>query len=59
MNPLRVVASVLAALLGVQSEANRQHDFSQQSPLPYMITAVVMVVLFVLGLMAVVSVVLD
>ncbi|WP_229360337.1 DUF2970 domain-containing protein [Ferrimonas sediminicola] len=55
MSPLKVVASVLAALFGVQSEANRQRDFSQTSPLPFILTGVVLVTLFVLGLIALVN----
>ncbi|TKB48109.1 DUF2970 domain-containing protein [Ferrimonas sediminicola] len=52
---MKVVASVLAALFGVQSEANRQRDFSQTSPLPFILTGVVLVTLFVLGLIALVN----
>ncbi|BDY03250.1 DUF2970 domain-containing protein [Ferrimonas sp. YFM] len=52
---MKVVASVLAALFGVQSEANRQRDFSHSSPLPFILTGVVLVSLFVLGLIALVN----
>ncbi|WP_417350116.1 DUF2970 domain-containing protein [Ferrimonas sp.] len=52
---MKVVASVLAALFGVQSEANRQRDFSHASPLPFILTGIVLVGLFVLGLIALVN----
>ncbi|WP_363322315.1 DUF2970 domain-containing protein [uncultured Ferrimonas sp.] len=47
--------SVLAALFGVQTEANRQRDFARQSPLPFIVVGVVLIVLFVLSLMALVQ----
>ncbi|WP_084643960.1 DUF2970 domain-containing protein [Ferrimonas futtsuensis] len=52
---MKVVASVLAALFGVQSEANRQRDFSHSSPLPFILTGILLVSLFVLGLIALVN----
>ncbi|TKB49138.1 DUF2970 domain-containing protein [Ferrimonas aestuarii] len=51
--------SVLAALFGVQSEANRQRDFNESSPLPYIVVGVVMVTLFVISLLAIVNMVLS
>ncbi|RXJ73449.1 hypothetical protein CS022_09370 [Veronia nyctiphanis] len=50
-----IVKSVFAALLGVQSDENRQRDFSQTSMWPYIITGIVAVVLFVLVLIVIVS----
>ncbi|WP_311064294.1 DUF2970 domain-containing protein [Halomonas sp. DWK9] len=43
-----VVKSVLAALLGVQNDRQRQHDFSSGRPAAFIITAVVVTFLFVL-----------
>ncbi|MBY5992099.1 DUF2970 domain-containing protein [Ferrimonas balearica] len=56
---MRVLLSVLAALFGVQSERNRQRDFASASPLPYILTGLMAVILFVLGLVAVVNLVLS
>lgn len=56
---MRVVFSVLAAFFGVQSEANRRRDFTDTSPLPYILTGIVAVVLFVLTLIWVVNRVLS
>ncbi len=54
-----IVKSVFAAMFGVQSDKNRQRDFKQSSMVPYIVVGVVFVVLFVLGLMAIVSVVIS
>lgn len=51
----RVFKSVCAAMVGVQSEHNRQQDFSQSSALPYLIVGVIFVVFFVLGLIMLVN----
>lgn len=56
---MRVVFSVLAAFFGVQSEANRRRDFTDTSPLPYILTGIVAVVLFVLTLIWIVNRVLS
>ncbi len=51
--------SVLAAALGVQTEENRKRDFSQKSPLPYILGGLIFTVLFVLTLIGVVMLVLP
>ncbi|MBY6187819.1 DUF2970 domain-containing protein [Marinobacter hydrocarbonoclasticus] len=56
---MRIVLSVLAAFFGVQSEANRQRDFTSHSPLPYILTGIIGVVLFVLTLIWIVNRVLS
>ncbi|GED46220.1 hypothetical protein HME01_20720 [Vreelandella aquamarina] len=43
-----VVKSVLAALLGVQNDRQRQQDFSNDKPVAFIITAVVVTMMFVL-----------
>ncbi|MFN3236096.1 MAG: DUF2970 domain-containing protein [Pseudomonadales bacterium] len=55
----QVTLSVMAAALGVQSEANRQRDFSQRSPLPYILGGLIFTVLFVLTIVGVVMLVLP
>lgn len=45
-----VIKSVLAALLGVQNNRNRQEDFSSNKPGVYIATGVVITLLFVLVL---------
>lgn len=53
-----VVFSVLAALFGVQTEANRKRDFSSGNPLVYIIVFLVLLVLFVLTIAGIVGLVL-
>ncbi len=55
---LRVIASVAAAAFGVQNSKNRQHDFEQNSILPYIIGGIVFTVVFVGAVYLVVSTVL-
>ena len=54
---LQVAFSVIAAAFGVQSDANRQRDFSQASPLAYIIGGIVFTLLFVLTLVGIVMLV--
>jgi cobalamin biosynthesis Mg chelatase CobN len=51
----QVIKAVLGAMAGVQSEQQRQQDFTSSSPLPYIITGVIFTLLFVLVLLFVVS----
>ncbi|MDD2724308.1 MAG: DUF2970 domain-containing protein [Methylovulum sp.] len=55
---IQVIKSVLAAFIGVQSEENRQKDFTQGSLKNYLIGGVVFTVLFVAIIIFVVSAVL-
>lgn len=54
-----VVMSVLAAMFGVQTEANRKRDFSQGRPLAYIIVFILILVLFVLSVAALVRLVMH
>jgi len=56
---LQVIKAVLGALVGVQSEQQRQQDFSATSPLPYIVVGVIVTLLFVVTLLLVVSWVLS
>lgn len=55
----QVIKSVLAAAIGVQSEENRQKDFEQGSLSTYIIAGVIFTVIFVSGLVFLVSSVLG
>jgi len=55
----QVIKSVLAAAIGVQSDENRQKDFEQGSLSTYIIAGVIFTVLFVFGLIFLVSTVLG
>jgi len=51
--------SVLWALLGVQSDANREQDFKHGSASQFIFVGLVAVILFVLGLVRIVNIVLS
>lgn len=51
--PLQVIASVLAALFGVQSDNNRQHDFKQSSPWPFIVVGIVVISVMLMTIIAV------
>lgn len=51
----QVIHSVLAAFIGVQSEANRRRDFDHGSLSSYLIVGAITTVLFILTLATIVS----
>ena len=48
-----LVKSIAGALFGVQSDKNREIDFSQQRPLPFIAAGIAAIVLFVGVLVAI------
>ena len=46
----RLILSLLAGLVGVQSDKNRQEDFESESIWPFIIGGILFTILFVLGL---------
>lgn len=56
---IQVVKSVLSAFIGVQSDENRQQDFTQGSLKLYIIGGVIFTIVFVGGLIFLVSAVLG
>ena len=50
MNFWKVIKAVLAALIGVQSDKNRAEDFQAQSPLPFILVGVFLVLIFIIVL---------
>jgi hypothetical protein len=51
----QVIKSVLAAFIGVQSEANRKKDFESGSLSAYVIAGLIFTVLFVVAIIFLVS----
>jgi hypothetical protein len=51
----QIIQSVLAAFIGVQSDANRKRDFDHGSLSSYLIVGAIATVLFILMLVAIVS----
>ncbi len=56
---LHVVASIFAGMFGVQSERNRQRDFSHGSPLPFILAGLSFIVLFILIMVGIVGLVMK
>mgnify|MGYP006141385567 FL=1 len=54
-NLLQVIKAVLGAMVGVQSERQRQQDFTASSPLPYIVVGIIFTLLFVAALLLLVS----
>lgn len=54
-----VIAGVLAAALGVQSEKNRQRDFEHGSPRQFLVVAVVATLVFIVAIYVIVKIVLQ
>lgn len=52
---LKLIVTVAAAAFGVQSEKQREQDFSQKSIVPYIVAGVIFTLLFVLVLIGVVN----
>jgi len=55
---LQLVLSIVGGAFGVQSEATRQRDFQQNSPVPYIIGGLLFTVIFVVTIMLIVRTVL-
>lgn len=56
---LKVMQSILAGALGVQSDKRREEDFGSHSPWPYIVAGILFTVGFVVTLIVVVKVVLS
>lgn len=56
---LRALKSAAAAAFGVQSNANRVRDFQSDSIVPFLVAGLIVTVVLVVGLMALVSNVID
>jgi hypothetical protein len=51
----RFVKSVSASMLGIQSQKSYEEDFAEQSVLPFIVTGIILVVLFILSLILLVN----
>jgi len=51
----QVIKSVLAAAIGVQTNKNRERDFTEGSLSSYLIVGAIAVVLFILTLLTIIS----
>lgn len=54
-----VILSVLSAMVGIQSEANRERDFTSGQIGNYIFVGVIVVIIFIFGLISVVNNILE
>lgn len=59
LNIGRLILSVLAAAIGVQSNKNREQDFQSKSIVPYIIAGVIFTALFLFTLIFIVSLIVN
>ena len=52
-----LVATAMAAAFGVQNRKNLERDFSQSSPLPFIVAGIIFTVIFILTLVFIVKLV--
>ncbi len=55
----QIVASVVSAAFGVQTEENRQRDFAGGNPMVYIIGGIVFTVVFIMSIVGIVTLVLP
>lgn len=59
LGPLAIMKSVGAAMIGVQSDGNRERDFEQGKASHFIIAGVIFVIIFLLTLATIVSSILE
>jgi len=59
MEYLRVIKSVLSAMIGVQKKKNLEEDFSKSSATPFIVVGIIMTLLFILAVWGVVQLALS
>lgn len=59
MEFLRIIKSVLSAMIGVQKKKNLEEDFSKKSATPFIIAGIMMTLLFILAVWGVVKIALS
>ncbi|EAQ64494.1 hypothetical protein MED121_21125 [Marinomonas sp. MED121] len=55
MNIWKVFKAVFSAFIGVQSEKNRLEDFQANSPIPFILVGILMVLIFIFSLVYLVN----
>lgn len=59
MEFLKVIKSVLSAMIGVQKKKNLEEDFSKSSAMPFIIAGIIMTLLFMFAVYGVVQLALS
>lgn len=58
MNPWRVIKSILAGFIGVQSKKDHLEDFNSNSPAAFIVAGIIMTLVFIGLIISVVNLVL-
>ena len=56
---VKVIFSILASFIGVQSSKNRERDFRANSPAYFIVTGIIMTIIFIISLYFLVEVILP
>lgn len=59
IGPLQVIGSVLAAMVGIQTEDNRERDFTSGQIGNYIFVGIIVVIIFIFTLISIVNNILD
>ncbi|MDC3386091.1 DUF2970 domain-containing protein [Gammaproteobacteria bacterium] len=54
---VRVIFSILASFIGVQSSKNRERDFKSNNPVYFIVTGIIMTIIFIISLYLIVKLV--
>ncbi|PHS13570.1 MAG: hypothetical protein COA86_17110 [Kangiella sp.] len=59
LGPLQIIGSVLAAMIGIQTENNRERDFTSGQIGNYIFVGIIVVIIFIFSLIALVDNILE
>ena len=59
MEFLRVIKSVMSAMIGVQKRKNLEEDFSKTTAMPFIVAGIIMTLVFIIAVWAVVNIALN
>ena len=59
IGPLQIIGSVLAAMIGIQSDDNRERDFTSGQIGNYIFVGIIVVIIFIFSLIAIVNNILE
>ena len=55
LNLVKIILSILSSFVGIQSNKNRERDFSSNKPITFIITGILLTFLFILALYFIVN----
>lgn len=55
LNLVKIILSILSSFIGIQSNKNRERDFSSNKPITFIITGILLTLFFILLLYSIVD----